>query len=161
MANKDFHTVRGYQLLEQDKKLLTSAMEDYLEMIYRNSLQEGFLRINKLAELLNVKSSSASKMVQKLGKIGLLKYQKYGIIILSDSGREIGEFLLERHRIIEDFLTLLGCGEDILLQTELIEHNVNANTVENIKILNIFFERNKEIKDKYKEFKEFIKGGYE
>jgi len=32
MINKGFHTVRGYQLMEQDHRLLTSAMEDYLEM---------------------------------------------------------------------------------------------------------------------------------
>lgn len=150
MDNKEFHTVRGYQLLEQNKKLLTSAMEDYLEMIYRNILQDGYIRINKLAELLNVKASSASKMVQKLGKLGLLNYEKYGIIILSDNGKEIGEFLLERHRIIEDFLRFLGCGEDVLVQTELIEHNINISTVENIKILNSFFACNKDITDKYK-----------
>jgi len=35
MENSEFHTVRGYQLIEQEKKLLTSAMEDYLEMIFR------------------------------------------------------------------------------------------------------------------------------
>jgi len=131
-------------------------MEDYLEMIYRNSLQEGYLRINKLAELLNVKASSASKMVQKLGELGLLNYEKYGIIVLSDSGREIGDFLLERHKIIEDFLKLLGCGEDVLVQTELIEHNINSSTVKNLKILNDFFESNKEIADKYREYRESV-----
>jgi DtxR family Mn-dependent transcriptional regulator len=158
MDSKEFRTVRGYQLLQQNKRLLTPAMEDYLEMIYRNSLQEGYLRVNKLAELLNVKASSASKMVQKLGKLGLLNYEKYGIIVLSDSGREIGEFLLERHRIIEDFLKLLGCGEDVLVQTELIEHNINTSTVENLKILNDFFESNKEIADKYREYKKSVRG---
>ena len=156
MDSKDFHTVRGYQLLQQNQKLLTPAMEDYLEMIYRNSLQEGYLRINKLAELLNVKASSASKMVQKLGELGLLNYEKYGIIVLSDSGREIGDFLLERHKIIEDFLKLLGCGEDVLVQTELIEHNINSSTVKNLKILNDFFESNKEIADKYREYRESV-----
>ncbi len=142
MNNKGFHTVRGYQLLEQNKRLLTSAMEDYLEMICRNSLQDGYIRINKLAELLNVKASSASKMVQKLGELGMWKYEKYGIIILTDSGKEIGEYLLERHKIIEEFLSFLECGDDVLIQTELIEHNINASTVENLKILNTFFECN-------------------
>jgi len=156
MDSKDFHTVRGYQLLQQNKKQLTPAMEDYLEMIYRNSLLEGYLRINKLAELLNVKASSASKMVQKLGELGLLNYEKYGIIVLSDSGREIGDFLLERHQIIEDFLKLLGCGEDVLVQTELIEHNINSSTVRNLKILNDFFENNKDIADKYREYRESV-----
>jgi hypothetical protein len=43
---QEFHTVRGYQLLEQHRKILTPAMEDYLEMIYRNSLVKGYIRIN-------------------------------------------------------------------------------------------------------------------
>lgn len=153
MDNKEFHTVRGYQLIEQNKKLLTSAMEDYLEMICRSVGGERYLRINQLAGLLNVKASSASKMVQKLGAMGLLKYEKYGIIVLSDDGKEIGKFLLERHKIIEEFLRLLGCEDDVLVQTELIEHNINSSTVKNIKILNNFFIDNKEISDIYNEYK--------
>ena len=156
MDNKGFHTVRGYQLLEQNKRLLTPAMEDYLEMIYRNSLKDGYIRINRLAELLNVKASSATKMVQKLGELGMLNYEKYGIIILSESGKEIGEFLLDRHRTIEEFMRFLGCGDDVLVQTELIEHSINANTLQNIKILNNFFACNKEIADKYKEYKRIV-----
>jgi len=50
-----FHTVRGYQLLNQENKLLTPGMEDYLEMIYRNIQTEGYMRINILSRLLNVK----------------------------------------------------------------------------------------------------------
>ncbi|MDD3173905.1 MAG: metal-dependent transcriptional regulator, partial [Herbinix sp.] len=135
MTNTDFHTVRGYQLLEQNKNKLTSAMEDYLEMIYRNSLEEGYIRINLLAELLNVKAASASRMVQKLGELGLLNYKKYGIIILSENGKEIGEYLLERHHIIENFLITISCKDDLLQQTELMEHNINPLTVHKINIL--------------------------
>ena len=78
--NSKFHTVRGYQLMEQNKKLLTPSMEDYLEMIYRNSLSEGFLRITTLSELLNVSAPSATNMVQKLSLAGLLDYKKHGIV---------------------------------------------------------------------------------
>ena len=156
---REFHTVRGYQLLEQNDRQLTSAMEDYLEMICRNSGEDGYMRLNKLAGLLNVKASSASKMVRKLGELGLLKYEKYGIIVLTDAGREAGGFLLERHRIIEDFLKLLGCGEDVLIQTELIEHSINPGTVENLKMLNDFFAGNKEIADRFAEYKENVCGG--
>ncbi|NLK74410.1 MAG: DtxR family transcriptional regulator [Clostridiales bacterium] len=149
MINKGFHTVRGYQLMEQDHRLLTSAMEDYLEMIYRNSLQEGSIRINKIAALLNVKTPSASKMVQKLEELGMLKYERYGIVTLTDKGRKMGEALLERHKVIETLLKLIGCSEDVLSQTELIEHNINNSTLENIKILINFFENNQDIKDLY------------
>jgi Mn-dependent DtxR family transcriptional regulator len=153
MDNNEFHTVRGYQLLEQNKRLLTSAMEDYLEMICRNSAQYGYLRINKLAALLNVKASSASKMVQKLGELEMLKYEKYGIVVLTDSGKEIGEFLLRRHRIIEEFLKNIGIGENLLVETELIEHNVSSSTLKCIEILNMFFYENDSLNKEFELFK--------
>ncbi len=148
-----FHTVRGYQLLSQNKNLLTSAMEDYLEMIYRNSLvEEGYMRINTLSELLNVAAPSATKMVQKLNKLGLLDYKKYGIIFLTENGREIGKFLLERHNIIEEFLNNLDAKEDILLETELIEHYVSVTTLNKIGLLNKFLIENPGTMKKYREF---------
>ncbi len=152
--NMEFHTVRGYQLLGQDSRLLTSAMEDYLEMIYRGVQAEEYIRINMLSEMLNVKPSSATKMVQKLSELGLLKYQKYGIIFLTDKGKEIGEFLLRRHNIIQSFLEMIGIKEDLLVETELIEHNISSNTLSNIKILNEFFETRPEILKLFRDFKE-------
>lgn len=154
MSRKDgFYTVRGYQLLNQEDKLLTSGMEDYLEMIYRNMENEGYMRINILSKLLNVKPSSASKMVQKLVTHGLVDYQKYGIIFLTETGKKYGEFLLERHNIIEKFLKSIGITENLLAETELIEHNISKNTMKNIDLLNKFLEAHPEIKDEYKRFK--------
>lgn len=147
-----FHTVRGYQLLSQNKNLLTSGMEDYLEMIYRNSLTDGYMRINTISELLNVSAPSATKMVQKLTKLGLLDYKKYGIIFLTENGREIGKFLLERHNLIEAFLKNLGVTDNILVETELIEHYISANTLSKISLFNSFLSQNPEIVKKYNEF---------
>ncbi len=147
-----FHTVRGYQLLEQNKKLLTPAMEDYLEMIFRNSLVEGYMRINTLSELLNVAAPSATKMVQKLNALGLLEYKKYGIVFLTQNGREIGEFLLQRHNIIEMFLKNLGDSESLLVETELIEHNISVATLNKINVFNRFLEQNPDIIHKYEQF---------
>ena len=128
-------------------------MEDYLEMIYRNSMDEGYIRIGKLAKLLNVSAPSTSKMVQRLSELDLLEFEKYGIIMLSDNGKEIGRYLLERHRLVEDFLKLLGCEDDILQETELIEHDVSPRLLENIRLLSEFFIDNVEIMDKYMEYK--------
>jgi DtxR family transcriptional regulator, Mn-dependent transcriptional regulator len=150
--NNEFHTVRGYQLLDQNKDKLTSSMEDYLEMIYRYSLEDGYIRINLLAELLHVKAASASRMVQKLGEIGLLNYKKYGIIILSENGKKIGEYLLERHHIIENFLKIISCEDGLLEQTELMEHNISPQTVHKINTLIDFFDVNKNIAHNFKEY---------
>jgi DtxR family transcriptional regulator, Mn-dependent transcriptional regulator len=150
-----FHTVRGYQLMEHNKKLLTSAMEDYLEMIYRNCLVDDYLRINTLSELLNVSAPSATNMVQKLYRIGLLDYKKYGIIFLTESGKEIGKFLLQRHEIIELFLNNLGVKENSLIETELIEHNISANTLHRINIFNKFLQQNPDIIEKLELFSQY------
>lgn len=153
MSNDEFYTVRGYQLLKHSQDSLTSAMEDYLEMIYRNSQAEGYIRVNTLAELLNVKASSTTKMVQKLARLELLNYQKYGIIQLTDKGRQIGEFLLNRHNIIAAFLTFLGVKDRILPETELIEHNISVETVQEIDLLNKFFDANPEICKSFEQYR--------
>lgn len=150
--NQKFHTVRGYELLKQENKLLTSSMEDYLEMIYRSSLEEDYMRINNLADLLNVQASSATKMVQKLTSLGFVDYKKYGIILLTDRGKEIGRFLLKRHEIIETFLKYLGVSQNILAETEMIEHNISNATLEKIDMLNKFFEMNADFIERLYEF---------
>ena len=56
MKKKDeFYTVRGYKMINAEKKLLTFSMEDYLEMIYRICKEEGYVRISQLAKNLNVR----------------------------------------------------------------------------------------------------------
>jgi Mn-dependent transcriptional regulator len=148
--DNEFRTVRGYQLLRQNNSRLTSAMEDYLEMIYRNTEGEGHVRINELAEKLNVRASSTTKMVQKLGELGLIKYKKYGIIEVTESGKELGEYLLKRHRAIEQFLNMIGISENLLVETELIEHYISDNTLKHLKILNQFFGSNPDLLRRYR-----------
>lgn len=149
-----FHTVRGYELIRQESKPLTSAMEDYLEMIYRNSLNTGLLRSNMLSELLNVHPSSVTKMLQKLSRLGYVDYQKYGIIFLTEKGRALGKFLYQRHQILEEFLRLIGGSEPPLLETELIEHHISPETLINIDLLTRFFKENPDYVERFHAFKE-------
>ena len=154
LDHEEYYTVRGYQLLKQNQEFITPAMEDYLEMIYRCCLEEGYARISKLSQLLNVRASSTTKMVQRLGALGLIKYERYGIINLSEKGHEIGRFLLNRHKTLEDFFQLIGSEEhEILKQVELIEHNLSTATVLNIKSLCDFFYVHPELHDLFSEHK--------
>ncbi|WP_341533964.1 metal-dependent transcriptional regulator [Sporosalibacterium faouarense] len=159
--DKEFHTVRGYQLLNSENKLLTSSMEDYLEMIYRTCKEEGYVRVNQLANKLNVRPSSTTKIVQKLKRLKLVDYQRYGIIQLTKEGKEIGEFLLRRHRIIEEFLKKLGIEETLLKDTEMIEHDMSLKTLKSIHAFNEFLTKNPEILEKYKKFKTDFDINYE
>lgn len=148
-----YHTVRGYQLLEQNKKHITSSMEDYLEMIYRGSREDGYLRIGQLADLLNVRAPSASRMVQRLSELGLLRFKKYGIIMLNEDGEVIGEYLLERHRRLEKFLKILGCENEIIQQTELMEHCIDRELFLYIEIMCNFLMDHQDILKQYFDYK--------
>lgn len=151
----NFYTVRAYEQKLFDDRLLTASMEDYVEMLYRCTMEEeNYIRLNKLALMLNVRDSSASKMMQKLGKLGLVDYEKYGIIKLTDLGIKVGRYLLSRHNTIEKFLRFLSADSDILVETELIEHVVSSTTVENLNILNNFIESNENILAEYIAFRE-------
>jgi len=153
MSNKEFHTFRGYEMIKKNKEHLTPSMEDYLEMIYRNCQKEGYIRINQLAEKLNVKASSASKTVSKLAEMGYLDYVKYGIIQLTAKGEIMGAFLLDRHETVEAFLRHIGVLDTVLLETELIEHHLSIDTVKNIKLLNHFLASSPEVLEKLRQFK--------
>lgn len=127
MSKESFHTFNEYMKKEEDR--ITASMEDYLEMIYRLSLEVKFTRIHDLAKSLNVQPPSATKMVQKLSDYGLINYERYGIIILTEKGKKLGSFLLDRHNTIEHFLKLLGISNNILEQTEKIEHTIGNDTL--------------------------------
>ncbi|EIV99802.1 metal-dependent transcriptional regulator [Thermoanaerobacter siderophilus] len=149
MEKDRFYTVRGYQIHSRERKHLTSAMEDYIEMIYRESLKNPYIRVNLLSELLNVKAPSTTKMLQRLKELGFVEYEKYGVIGLTEKGKEMGKFLLDRHSTVEEFLKNLGVKEGLLEQTELIEHNISIETLEKMRKFNRFLEENPEIKEKY------------
>lgn len=151
--DKQFHTFRGYQLLKQEKTRLTPGMEDYLEMIYRHCREEGYIRINKLAELLSVQAPSATRTVQRLAEEGLLDYEKYGVIKLTEEGERIGQILLERHMLIESFLSKIGLTATLLRDTEMIEHNMSMEALESIELFNDFLENNHHILKDFEEYK--------
>lgn len=133
----NFYTLKGYSLLEQTK--ITSSMEDYLEMICRLHHSGRTVRIKELAGCLHVKPSSASKMAGNLKKEGLVDFEKYGAVTLTDGGLELGEYLLFRHDVLHRFFCYINQNTNELEQVEKVEHFMDPETVYNIqKWLNKF-----------------------
>ena len=83
----EFHTLKGYQMHNVGE--VTESMEDYLEMIGRCMEEHGYVRVGALADKLNVRPSSVSKMVGRLRELGLVQFEKYGLITLTKKGDEI------------------------------------------------------------------------
>lgn len=149
MDLSEFYTFRGYEILSREKNILTPSMEDYMEMIYRICINEHHVRMNQLAENLNVRTSSSTKIVQKLSKIDLVHYEKYGLISLTEKGENIGKLLYHRHKVIEKFLGLIGVEDTLLKDIELIEHYIRPKLLKNIEQFNQFLEGNQDVLQRY------------
>ena len=130
VENNKFYTLKGYALLEDNA--ITSSMEDYLEMIYRINSEGETIRIRALADSLNVKPSSATKMVNNLKKQGLVMAEKYGDIKLTSAGLDLGKYLVFRHDTLHRLLCYINQSSNELEQVEKIEHFINEVTVNNI-----------------------------
>ncbi|WP_151191877.1 transcriptional regulator MntR [Desulfotomaculum copahuensis] len=149
MDDKGFFTFRGY--MNKDNRL-TASMEDYLEMIYRLSAEKGYTRTHDLAVALNVQPPSTTRMIQRMSELGLVNYEKYGIITLSQKGKEVGDALLHRHMMVEEFLKLIGVTENILEETEKIEHTIGVDTLQKLANLTAFLKNNPQILKVFEDF---------
>lgn len=140
--------------MKKEENLLSASMEDYLEMIYRLSKDTGFTRINELAEALNIHPPSATRMVQKLGMLNLIQYERYGVILLRAEGKRLGELLLNRHNTIESFFRLFELNEEkILTEAEKVEHTLSDETVKCFERYISFVKENPDVLKRLHEFK--------
>lgn len=148
MDNNNFYTFQKY--IKENN--LTISEEDYLEMIYRLSLIDGYTRVKELSSSINVKPPSVTSMLKKLTLKNLIIHKSYGIIELTNKGKELGKIFLDRHESIEQFLILINTKENILEETEKIEHTLSPDTIYNIKQLVSFFHNHIDILETYKDF---------
>lgn len=87
---------------------LTMSNEDYLECLVRIEQEERpveGVRSVDVATRLNVSKASVNKAVTSLKAQGLVEQSHYGKVLLTDEGREIGESIWYRHRLLRTFLT--------------------------------------------------------
>ncbi len=149
--NETFYTARGYEISAGENSL-TPSMEDYIEMIYRLSQKSGYTRVNDLANKLNVQPPSVTNMMKKLGDNSLLEYEKYGVIHLTEKGEKLGKFLLDRHNVLKEFLTMLGLKKNIQREVEQIEHHVSRETFLIINAFVDFLKKNEQIIQQFNDY---------
>lgn len=87
------------------QKQLSSNHEDYLEAISSLQKEKGWVRVKDISEFLEVKAPSVNSALKILSKAGLVDYEKYGRIELSESGRRKANSVQKRHDLLVLFLT--------------------------------------------------------
>jgi DtxR family transcriptional regulator, Mn-dependent transcriptional regulator len=111
---------------------LTAPVEDYLKAIYTIGKGTGAAATNEIAQRLALAPASVSGMVRRLADQGLLAYERYHGVRLTESGRRAALRTLRRHRVIEAYLSeALGYPWDrVHAEAERLEHAASDELVD-------------------------------
>lgn len=84
---------------------LSLTEENYLKAIYHLAEDTGTdVSTNSIADEMATKPASVSDMLRRLSKKGVVHYQKYRGVSITDSGRKIALQVIRKHRLWEVFL---------------------------------------------------------
>jgi len=93
-------------------------MEDYLEQISGLIEEKGYARVVDIAERLSISQASVTNMVKRLDAEGLVNYEKYRGMTLTDRGQEVADYIIRRHELLTRFLQLFGGRQTHSRQTQ-------------------------------------------
>jgi DtxR family Mn-dependent transcriptional regulator len=103
---------------------VTARVEDYTKAIYAIESREGSASTNALAERLGVRAPTVTAMLKHLNGLGLVVYERYRGVQLTEAGRKVALEVMRHHRLLELYLTeSLGLGWDqVHAEAEVLEH---------------------------------------
>ncbi len=106
---------------------ITPIQEDYLEAIYRLSLDAAGVRTTDLADRLACKLPTVTRTVRRMAQAGFIEHESRGLIRLTPMGLRAAENLTHRHADTVTFLTeILGMTvDDAEVDACQIEHGLS------------------------------------
>lgn len=117
--------------------LPSQTVENYLKTIHHaQAAQTGraLVPMGQLASALGVVPGTATTMVKALSESGLVHYEPYMGVRLTDAGEKLASLVLRRHRLIELFLVkVLGMSwAEVHDEAEHLEHAVSERLIDRI-----------------------------
>ena len=114
----------------------TSTVEDYLKCIYLVSQREPaqLVSTGRIATALKVAPGTVTAMMKTLTESGLVLYEPYAGVRLTEAGRRLAAHVLRRHRLVELFLVrIMGMDwSEVHEEAEVLEHAVSERLIERL-----------------------------
>ncbi len=104
--------------------VISLTEENYLKELFNLSSGSGEVNVNELSKRLEIKMSTVTSMMKKLAEMGLVHYESYKPLKLTENGKKEAGLIIRKHRLTEMFLVeKMGFGwEDVHEIAEQIEH---------------------------------------
>lgn len=129
----------------------TAAAEDYLERIAALIKTKGYARVVDIAAELKISQASVTTMVQRLDADGLVKYEKYRGMVLTDAGEAVAARIAHRHELLTQLLRFFELPEDVIFRdVEGMEHHISGETLAALERLTRHLGAHPEIVEKLK-----------
>lgn len=111
--------------------MVSKALEEYLKTMYIIKKQNGNIRVTDVANKMNCTKPSVNKAIHILKDNGLVNYETYGAIELTDEGQSLAKKVIETYDIIYLFLkdVLNIDSEAAKKEAEKIKSNISDNTI--------------------------------
>lgn len=106
----------------------SEAIEDYAKAIYAISQEhQGVVLNGEVAQRLGVTPATATSMLKRLAKLGLVDYVPYKGVNLTPAGEKVALEVIRHHRLIEAYLSeALGMPpERVHEEAEILEHYIS------------------------------------
>ena len=98
--------------------MIPKYLEEYLKTMYVLNKQNGRVRVTDVALKMNCTKASVNKAVHNLKDNGLINYETYGTIELTESGEDLAKKILEVYDIVCVFLKDVLNLDDAIAQEE-------------------------------------------
>ena len=116
--------------------LPSSTVENYLKAIYLGvgalTAPDRLLPMGQLAAALGVAPGTATTMVKTLAESGLVEYEPYTGVALTEAGEKLAALVVRRHRVVELFLVrVMGYRwDEVHDEAEQLEHAVSDRLID-------------------------------
>ncbi len=110
------------------RSVLTPALEDYLKTIYKLQQESGgAVSTGALAKAMHFAPASTTNMAKRLAKLGLVEYEAYQGLRLTEAGRSIALEAIRHYRLLKLYLWKeLGYQWDMVHEeAERLEHHIS------------------------------------
>ena len=116
----------------------SSTVENYLKAIYQAEISKNnhgeLVPMGQLSSALGVVPGTATTMVKALAETGLVRYEPYAGVQLTEAGQRLAALVLRRHRLLELFLVkvLDMSWAEVHEEAERLEHAASDRLIDRI-----------------------------
>ena len=113
---------------------LSASLEDYLEVIHNNIEAGENVRAVSISKQMNVSRASVTEALKKLVTKGYINYDRYELISLTQTGKELASKIVSKHIILQRFFEeKLGLSKEEASENACkIEHVITENAFKQI-----------------------------